>query len=240
MAGGGLALMVVPALTDATSWRAAYWSACAPRGSSPRFRRSLAPGLPRVGHAGAWVLRDRELLPIGVHASCDLRARRGRGQLGRPAPRAEGVGVDRCRGRGRARSSSSASLTRPVGGLLAGRVRGRLLVAAALVGTSRRSAASRAGRPRVAISALGALVLGLTAGMPFAVDLRGRPAHPSRRARRRNRARQRLRGSHDPRRNATRRARLRALERRAARIRRHRRPRRCCPHPAAHGPAVAR
>jgi len=59
-------------------------------------------------------------------------------------------------------------VTRPTGGLLAGRVSGRLLVAAALVGTSVGALLLALGGP-FSLSALGALVLGLTAGLPFAV-----------------------------------------------------------------------
>ena len=50
MAGGGLALMVVPPLTDATSWRAPYWSAallaCSqriPTLAARAFRASATP-----------------------------------------------------------------------------------------------------------------------------------------------------------------------------------------------------
>ena len=65
MTGGGLALMVVPPLTDATSWRAAYWTAAllAILAAIPTV---LATGLPRIGHTGAWLLGDRALLPIGI------------------------------------------------------------------------------------------------------------------------------------------------------------------------------
>src|SRR6185503_20973257 len=65
MTGGGLALMVVPPLTDATSWRAAYWTA-ALLAVLAAFPTVLATGLPRIGHAGAWLLGDRALLPIGI------------------------------------------------------------------------------------------------------------------------------------------------------------------------------
>ena len=51
MAGGGLALMVVPPLTDATSWRAAYWSAAA-LALLATVPTLAAQGLPRIGHAG--------------------------------------------------------------------------------------------------------------------------------------------------------------------------------------------
>jgi len=166
MAGGGLALMVVPALTDATSWRAAYWSAAllAVLAAIPTL---LASGLPRIGHTGAWVLRDRTLLPIGVLQAATFGLAVIAGNWVVPLLERQGV------------SSTAAGLagglvlfvgilTRPVGGLLAGRVSGRLLVSAALVGTSVGALLLALGGP-FAISALGALVLGLTAGLPFAV-----------------------------------------------------------------------
>ncbi len=166
MAGGGLALMVVPALTEATSWRAAYWSAAllALLAAIPAV---LAGGLPRVGHAGAWLLRDRELLPIGAlqAATFGLAVIAGNWVV----PLLERTGA----------SPSVAGVagglilfvgiaTRPLGGVLAGRVPGRPLVAIALVGTSLGAALLALGGP-LALSALGALVLGLTAGLPFAV-----------------------------------------------------------------------
>ncbi len=52
MVGGGLALMVVPSLTDATDWRAPYWSA-AVLAIAAAFPVLWARGLPRVGNAGA-------------------------------------------------------------------------------------------------------------------------------------------------------------------------------------------
>ena len=179
MAGGGLALMVVPALTDATSWRAAYWSAVllALLAAIPAV---LAGDLPRVGHAGAWLLRDRELLPIGAlqAATFGLAVIAGNWVV----PLLERTGA----------SPSVAGVTgglvlfvgiatRPLGGVLAGRVPGRPLVAIAIAGTSLGAALLAVGGP-LALSALGALVLGLTAGLPFAVIFaaaqRARPDAP--------------------------------------------------------------
>ena len=166
MAGGGLALMLVPPLTDATSWRAAYWSAAllALLAAVPTL---MASGIPRVGHVGDWVLRDRALLPIGVLQAATFGLAVIAGNWVVPLLEHQGV------------SSTAAGLVgglvlfvgifaRPVGGLLAGRVSGRLLVAVALVGTSVGALLLALGGP-LALSALGALVLGLTAGVPFAV-----------------------------------------------------------------------
>jgi cyanate permease len=133
MAGGGLALMVVPPLTDATNWRAAYWSAAllALLAAIPTI---LASDLPRIGHAGEWVLRDRTLLPIGMLQAATFGLAVIAGNWVVPLLERQGV------------SSTAAGLagglilfvgivTRPLGGVLAGRVAGRLLVAAAIVGT---------------------------------------------------------------------------------------------------------
>jgi MFS family permease len=166
MAGGGLALMVVPALTDATSWRAAYWSAAllAVLAAMPVL---LAGELPRIGHAGAWLLRDRDLLPIGALQAATFGLAVIAGNWVVPLLERSGA------------SPSAAGVagglilfvgiaTRPLGGMLAGRVPGRPFVALALVGTSLGAALLALGGP-LAVSAVGALVLGLTAGLPFAV-----------------------------------------------------------------------
>ena len=123
MAGGGLALMVVPALTDATSWRAAYWSAALLAVARGRSRRSWPAAFRAIGHAGAWILGDRELLPIGVlqAATFGLAVIAGNWVV----PLLERAGA----------SSAAAGLagglilfvgiaTRPLGGVLAGRMSG--------------------------------------------------------------------------------------------------------------------
>jgi MFS family permease len=166
MTGGGLALMVVPPLTDATSWRAAYWTAAllAVLAALPTF---AATGLPRIGHAGRWLLRDRTLLPIGLLQAATFGLAVVAGNWVVPLLERQGV------------SSTAAGLagglvlfvgivTRPVGGLLAGRVSGRPLVATALVGTSAGALLLAIGGSLV-VSTLGAFVLGLMAGLPFAV-----------------------------------------------------------------------
>jgi MFS family permease len=179
MTGGGLALMIVPPLTDATSWRAPYWSAVvlALLAVLPTL---AATGLPRVGHAGEWVLRDPALLPIGVLQAATFGLAVVAGNWVVPLLERQGA------------SSTAAGLagglvlfvgilTRPAGGVLAGRVSGRVLVAAALIGTSL-GAFLLALAGSFALSALGAFVLGLMAGLPFAVIFaaaqRARPDAP--------------------------------------------------------------
>ena len=166
MTGGGLALMVVPPLTDATSWRAAYWTAAllAVLAAIPTL---LATGLPRIGHAGAWLLGDRTLLPIGIMQAATFGLAVVAGNWVVPLLERQGA------------SSTAAGLagglvlfvgivTRPAGGMLAGRVRAKRLIATALVGTSAGALLlSIAGS--LGLSTLGAFVLGFTAGLPFAV-----------------------------------------------------------------------
>ena len=166
MTGGGLALMIVPPLTDATSWRAAYWTAAllALLAAIPTL---LATGLPRIGHAGEWLLRDRALLPLGVMQAATFGLAVVAGNWVVPLLERQGA------------SSTVAGLagglvlfvgivTRPAGGVLAGRVSRRLIVAAALVGTSVGALLLALG-VSLAVSTVGAFVLGLMAGLPFAV-----------------------------------------------------------------------
>lgn len=166
MAGGGLALMVVPTLTDATSWRAPYWSAVlfAVAAAVPTL---VATGLPRVGHAGEWILRDRHLLPLGAlqaatfglaviagNWAVPLLERRG------SAPSAAGIAGGLI--------LFAGILTRPAGGVLAANVPRRRLVAVALAGVAVGSVLLALDGP-YGLAVLGALVLGLAAGIPFAV-----------------------------------------------------------------------
>jgi MFS family permease len=166
MTGGGLALMVVPPLTDATSWRAAYWTAAllALLAAIPTL---LATGLPRIGHVGEWLLRDRALLPLGIMQAATFGLAVVAGNWVVPLLERQGA------------SSTVAGLagglvlfvgivTRPAGGVLAARVSRRLLVAAALVGTSVGALLLALGMS-LAVSTIGAFVLGLMAGLPFAV-----------------------------------------------------------------------
>ena len=166
MAGGGLALMVVPALTDATTWRAPYWSAAilALIAAIPAL---AARGLPRVGQAGEWVLRDRELLPIGVLQAATFGLAVVAGNWAVPLLERRGA-TAAAAGLAGGLILFVGIVTRPTGGLLAGRVSARHLVAASLLGTATGALVLGLGGP-LALSALGAFVLGLTAGLPFAV-----------------------------------------------------------------------
>jgi MFS family permease len=166
MTGGGLALMIVPPLTDATSWRAPYWTAAllAVLAAIPTL---VATGLPRIGHAGRWLLGDRALLPIGILQAATFGLAVVAGNWVVPLLERQGA------------SSTAAGLagglvlfvgivTRPAGGILAGRVDGRVLVGAALLGTALGALLLALGSS-LAVSTLGAFVLGLMSGLPFAV-----------------------------------------------------------------------
>lgn len=180
MAGGGLALMIVPPLTDATDWRAPYWSAAvlALAASLPVL---AAGGLPRVGHAGGTVLRDRRLLPLGALQAATFGLAVVAGNWVVPLLERQGA------------SSAAAGLagglilvagiaTRPTGGLLAQTARRRTITAVALLGVAAGSAVLALG-VSFPVSTLGALLLGLAAGLPFAIIFaaaqRARPDAPA-------------------------------------------------------------
>jgi MFS family permease len=179
MAGGGLALMAVPALTDVTSWRAPYWSGAilALAAAVPTL---AASGLPRVGHAGKWVVRDRRLLPIGVLQAATFGLAVVAGNWAVPLLERQGAGSTAA-GLAGGMVLFAGIATRPSGGILAARVSPRLLVAASLMGTSVGAFLLALGGP-FPLSALGAFVLGLMAGLPFAVIFaaaqRARPDAP--------------------------------------------------------------
>jgi len=166
MTGGGLALMIVPPLTDATSWRAPYWSAAllAVAAAVPTL---LATGLPRIGHARNLVLRDRHLLPLGALQAATFGLAVIAGNWAVPL-------LER-RGASSAAAGVAAGLilfagivTRPYGGVLAAGRRRRKLVALSLVGMAT-GATLLALADAYALDVTGSLVLGLAAGLPFAV-----------------------------------------------------------------------
>jgi MFS family permease len=166
MTGGGLALMIVPPLTDATSWRAPYWTAAllALLAAVPTL---FATRMPRVGHARAWVLRDPHLLPLGIvqaatfglaviagNWAVPLLERRG------ASPAAAGVAAGLI--------LFAGILTRPLGGVLAAHRPRRRVVALSLVGVAAGAALLTFG-VAYALDVAGSVVLGLAAGVPFAV-----------------------------------------------------------------------
>jgi MFS family permease len=165
MAGGGLALMVVPPLTDATSWRAPYWSAAA-LALAAAVPTLAAVGLPRVGHAGEWVLRDRHLLPLGILQAATFGLAVVAGNWAVPLLERRGVG-SAAAGFAAGLILFAGVLTRPAGGVLAARGARRRLVGLALV-ASALGALLLAVEDGFGLAVAGALVLGLAAGLPFA------------------------------------------------------------------------
>lgn len=179
MAGGGLALMVIPPLTDAGSWRAPYWTA-ALLALVAGGTAAAAGGLPRVSHTKTWILWDRELVPIGVLQAATFGLVVIAGNWAVPL-------LER-----RETTSAAAGLasglilfagvmTRPVGGVLATHARSRALVGASLVGIAAGAGLLAADAP-YAVSTAGAFLLGISAGFPFAAIFasaqRVRPASP--------------------------------------------------------------
>ena len=140
----------------------------------------MARGLPRVGHAGEWILRDRELLPIGVVQAATFGLAVIAGNWVVPLLERQGA------------SSTAAGLAGGIdplrrhrhatGGRSPGRPRSRSHPGGC--GARRHvgwGALLALGGP-LAVSVVGSLVLGLMAGLPFAVIFaaaqRGRPDAP--------------------------------------------------------------
>jgi MFS family permease len=166
MAGGGLALMVVPALTDATGWRTPYWTAIA-LALVALVPTLAARRLPRVGHTDAVVVRDLRLLPLGVLQAATFGLAVIAGNWVVPLLERRGAGPALA-GLAGGLVLFAGILTRPAGGVFAGTHRARPVIAAALLGIAVGAAALALDLP-LALSALGALLLGLSAGLPFAV-----------------------------------------------------------------------
>jgi MFS family permease len=168
MAGGGLALVVVPPLTDATSWRAPYATglALAVVAAIPLVG---VRGLRSVGRASRGVLRDAQLLPLGVlqAATFGLAVIAGNWVV----PLLERDGADSAvAGALGGLVLLAGIVTRPLGGAVVHRWPGRRrpLVGLSLVGVAGGALVLALPAP-LWVSALGTLALGLAAGLPFAV-----------------------------------------------------------------------
>jgi MFS family permease len=166
MAGGGLALMVVPPLTEATDWRAPYWTA-AGLATVAAVPLLLASELPKLGHAADRVVRDPRLVPLGALQAATFGLAVVAGNWAVPL-------LER-RGASAAAAGIAAGLvlfagivTRPTGGWLAARGGRRRVVVGALLAVAAGAALLAIGGP-LWLSGIGAAVLGLGAGLPFAV-----------------------------------------------------------------------
>ena len=166
MAGGGLALMSCRLSRTRRAGELRTGRRYSSR-SSPFPRRPPHAACRRIGHAGRWVRRRSHLAPDRHPPGRDLRTRRRSRETGScTLLEREGASLDRSGLAGRARPLRRI-VTRPFGGLLAGRVSGRdprgrqprrRLGGRAPAGLS---AAVPSGSPT-----LGALVLGLRRACP--------------------------------------------------------------------------
>ena len=170
MAGGGLALMVVPQLVDALDWRAPYWTglalavACIPA----VLAATGAPVAAHVRTARRGVFGDRRLWPLGAvqMATFGLSVVAGNWI------------VTLLEREGHARGAAgvigglvlfAGIVTRPLGGLVvrSSPARAWNLVAVSLVAGSAGALVLATGPP-LWLAAVAALVVGLAAGFPFA------------------------------------------------------------------------
>lgn len=167
MAGGGLALVIVPPLTDATSWRAPYATglllAVAAGAVAASVRR-----LPRVGRSARGVLRDPGLLPLGVLQAATFGLAVIAGNWVVPLLEREDASSAVAGGLG-GLVLLAGIVTRPLGGrLVHRRPAGRATLVAASLASVAAGATLLAISGPAWLSGLGALALGLAAGIPFA------------------------------------------------------------------------
>jgi predicted MFS family arabinose efflux permease len=182
MAGGGLALVSLPAITDATSWRAPFWTAIA-LALAAAVPTWSAGGLRTVRHERRGAVLDRRLLPLGaIQASTfGLSVIAGNWVVTLLERQGASSGLAGVAG---GMTLLAGIVTRPGGGIVVRRHRARVrtAVAAGLV-TGAAGAALLAAGVSLGLSAVGALALGLAAGLPFAAvfdaALRLRPDAPA-------------------------------------------------------------
>jgi len=166
MVGGGLALMIVPPLTDEAGWRAPYWSA-AVLALGAAVPTLAASGLPHIGQTRGWVVRDPRLLPLGILQAATFGLAVVAGNWAVPLLERQGAS-SAAAGLAAGLILFAGILTRPAGGLIEGTKHARHVVALALVMVAA-GAALLALAGSLTLSTLGALVLGLGAGLPFAL-----------------------------------------------------------------------
>ena len=165
MVGAGVALMVLPELTNATSWRAPYWTslALALLAAVP----TLAAGnLPRIGHASERVAGLRDLVPLGLLQAATFGIAVVAGNWAVPLLERHGAGAA-VAGLAAGLILSAGIVTRPAGGMLTA-TRPRAVVLAGLLGVSVGALVLALPLP-LGLQTLGALLFGLAAGLPFAV-----------------------------------------------------------------------
>ncbi len=167
MAGGGLALVIVPPLTDAAGWRATYAAALV-LAVAAALPTGFVRGLRRVGASTRGVLGDRRLLPLGVLQAATFGLAVIAGNWVVPLLERQDVSSAVAGALG-GLVLLAGIVTRPLGG---GAVHRRpagtpRLLAGSLVAVALGCLLLAAGGPTW-LSGLGALCLGLAAGLPFA------------------------------------------------------------------------
>jgi MFS transporter, NNP family, nitrate/nitrite transporter len=167
MAGGGLAIAVVPQLEDELGWRAPYWSALA-IAFVVGLTLAVSPRDPRHGRPRAAILADRRLLRLAVVQTATF---------GLSVVAANWV-VSLLTRHGADRTTAATLgalvllggiVTRPLGGLLIRRRPdlARVTVTAGLAATALGTLVLALPLP-LAVLGLGAGIAGLAAGLPFA------------------------------------------------------------------------
>jgi MFS family permease len=182
MAGGGLALMTLPAITDAMSWRAPFWTAivlalaaAVPTLAAPSARHAVLGS----GSLG----RVSDLLPLGAVQAGSFGLSVVAGNWVVTLLEREGAGSTLA-GLAGGLTLLAGIVTRPWGGVVVRRRRAlsRAAVAASLVAGAVGTALLAAG-VSLGLSAVAALLLGLAAGFPFAAvfdaTVRLRPGAPA-------------------------------------------------------------
>lgn len=168
MAGGGLALVIVPPLTDATGWRATYATGLV-LAAAAVIPLLAVRGLRSVGRGSRGVLRDADLLPLGVLQAATFGLAVIAGNWVVPLLERGGAGSAVAGALG-GLVLLAGIVTRPLGGAVVHRwpARRTLVVGLSLVAVGC-GAFVLAVRGPLWVSAVGALALGLAAGLPFAV-----------------------------------------------------------------------
>jgi hypothetical protein len=167
MAGGGLALMTVPALTDAAGWRTPYWTAIA-LACAAAVPTLAAHTAGRTAHEHVIRADLARLLPLGALQASSFGLSVVAGNWVVTLLEREGAGSTLA-GIAGSLILFAGVLTRPAGGLAVRRrpdLVGPAVVASIAAGAL--GAALLAAGVSLWLSTLGALVLGLAAGLPFA------------------------------------------------------------------------
>jgi MFS family permease len=163
MAGGGLALVIVPPLTVAAGWRATY-AASLVLAVAAAVPAALVRELERVGASPHGVLGDRRLLPLGVLQAATFGLAVVAGHWVVPLLERQDASTALAGALG-SLVLLAGIVTRPLGGSVTRRR--QTLLAGSLAAVATGSLLLAAGGP-VWLSGLGALCLGLAAGLPFA------------------------------------------------------------------------